>query len=65
MKKTNYSVACVFSKPKAWANAQFVAQSGRLTGVKCENWMNHKKILTYDEFLSINTRFCGGYSELS
>jgi hypothetical protein len=27
-------------------------------------WMNQKNIISSGELLSINSRFCGGYSEL-
>jgi hypothetical protein len=52
------------SAPAAWANAQKVAQSGHPTGVKSVKWVNQKNIISSGELLSINSRFCGGYSEL-
>jgi len=62
--KTNYSEACRMSAPAAWANAQKKAQSGQSTGVKSVKWLNQKNIISSGELLSINSRFCGGYSEL-
>jgi hypothetical protein len=62
--KTNYSRACGMSAPAAWANAQKKAQSGQSTGVKSVKWVNQKNIISSGELLSINSRFCGSYSEL-
>ncbi len=63
-KKTNYSGACGMSAPAARAIAQKKAQSGHPTDVKSVKWMNQKNIISSGELLSINSRFCGGYSEL-
>ena len=52
------------SAPAAWANAQKKAQSGQPTGVKSVKWVDQKKMISSGELLSINSRFCGGYSEL-
>ena len=62
--KTNYSGACRMSALAAWANAQKQAQRGQPTGVKSVKWVNQKNIISSGELLSINSRFCGGYSEL-
>jgi hypothetical protein len=62
--KTNDSGSCGMSAPAAWENAQKKAQSGHPTGVNSVKWMNQKNIISSGEFLSINSRFCGGYSEL-
>ena len=62
--KTNDSGACGMSAPAAWANAQKQAQRGQPTGVKSLKWVNQKKMISSGELLSINSRFCGGYSEL-
>ena len=62
--KTNYSDSRGVSAPAAWANAQKVAQRGQPTGVKSVKWMNQKNIISSGELLSINSRFCGGYSEI-
>ena len=50
--------------PAAWANAHKKAQRGQQTGVKSVKWVNQKNIISSGELLSINSRFCGGYSEL-
>jgi hypothetical protein len=52
------------SAPAAWVNAQKVAQSGHPTGVKSVKWVSKKNGISSGELLSINSRFCGGYSEL-
>ena len=52
------------SAPAAWVNAQKVAQRGHPTGVKSVKWLNQKKMISSGKLLSINSRFCGGYSEL-
>ena len=62
--KTNYSGACRMSAFAAWANAQKKAQRGQQTGVKSVKWVSQKNIISSGELLSINSRFCGGYSEL-
>jgi hypothetical protein len=62
--KTNYSGACGMSTPAAWVNAQKQAKKGQPTGVKHVQWVNQKNIISSGELLSINSRFCGGYSEL-
>ena len=62
--KTNYSGVCGMSAPAAWANAHKKAQSGHPTGVKSVKCVNQKNIISSGELLSINSRFCGGYSEL-
>ena len=62
--KTNDSGACGMSSPAAWANAQKKAQRGQPTGVKSVKWVDQKKMISSGELLSINSRFCGGYSEL-
>ena len=61
--KTNYSGACGMSAPAAWANAQKKAEKGQPTGVKSVKWVSQKNIISSGELLSINSRFCGGYSE--
>ena len=62
--KTNYSGACRMSAPAAWVNAQKKAQRGQPTRVKSVKSVNQKNIISSGELLSINSRFCGGYSEL-
>ena len=62
--KTNYLGACGMSAPAAWANVQKKTQSGQPTGVKSVKRVNQKNIISSSELLSINSRFCGGYSEL-
>jgi hypothetical protein len=52
------------SAPAAWANAQKKAKKGQSMSVKSVKWMNQKNIISFGELLSINSRFCGGYSEL-
>jgi hypothetical protein len=48
----------------AGANAQKQAQRGQQTGVKSVKCVNQKNIISSGELLSINSRFCGVYSEL-
>ena len=62
--KTNYSGNRGVRAPAASANAQKVAQRGNPTGVKSVKWVSKKNIISSGELLSINSRFCGGYSEL-
>jgi hypothetical protein len=62
--KTNYSGSRGMSAFAEWANAQKKAQSGHPTGVKSVKWVSQKNIISSGELLSINSRFCGGYSEL-
>jgi hypothetical protein len=52
------------SAPAAWANAQKRTPKGHPTGVKSVKWVSQKNIISSGELLSINSRFCGGYSEL-
>jgi len=53
------------SAPAAWASAQKKAQKRPQTSVKSVKWVNQKKMISSGKLLSINSRFCGGYSELS
>ena len=62
--KTNYSGACIISASAACEIGQEKAQSGHSTGVKSLKWVKQKNIISSGEFLSINSRFCGSYSEL-
>jgi hypothetical protein len=62
--KTNYSRACFISASAACEIAQEKAQSGHSTVVKSLKWVKQKNIISSGEFLSINSRFCGSYSEL-
>jgi hypothetical protein len=63
--KTIYSGACGMSAPALWANAQRVAERGQPTGVKSGKSVNQKNIISSGDLSSFNSRFCGGYSELS
>ena len=61
--KTNYSGAYGMSAPAVWANAQKKAEKGQLRCVKSVR-VSQKNTITSGELLLINSRFCGGYSEL-
>jgi len=50
--------------PAAWANAQKKAEKGHSTGIKSVKWVSQKNGISSGELLSINSNFCGGYSEL-
>jgi hypothetical protein len=52
----------MMSAPAQRATAKVKSLSGHPTGVKS---VNQKKKISSDDFLSINSRFCGGNSEFS
>jgi hypothetical protein len=61
--KTNYS-SCGMSAHAAWENAQKVGQSGQPTRAKSLKLVSQQNGVSSGEFLSIDSRFCVGYSEL-
>ena len=60
--KTNDSGSRGMSAFAEWAIAQKKAQRGQQTGIKSVRWVNQKNIISSGKLLSINSRFCGGYS---
>jgi hypothetical protein len=52
------------SEPAAQADDQESAHSGHPKGVMSEKWVIHQNRISSSELVSINPRFCGGYSVL-
>ena len=65
--KTNYSGRRGVSAhvAVAWAYAQKKALKGQPTCVEYVKWLNQKNKISSGKRLSINSRFCGAYSELT
>ena len=66
LEKIKASIQAKVDHPFRVIKCKFGYRKTRHWGLRIESvkWVSQKNIISSGEFLSINSRFCGGYSEL-